>query len=68
MIRESYLSGKVVDFMGKLGFKQQKKRLEADRVAARIANLCSQEFDRAIGEFERHMTTFIHKTIKEELK
>lgn len=68
MIKESYLSGKVIDIMGKLGFKQQTKRLEADRAAARIANICSQEFDRAIHEFERYMVKFIHQTIKDELK
>jgi len=54
--------------MGKLGYKQQAKRLEADRAAARIANICSQEFDRAIHEFERYMVRFIHQTIKDELK
>lgn len=67
-IRETYLSGKVVDIMGKLGFRQQAKRLEADRASARIANLCSVEFARASIEFERHMTKFIHQTIKDELK
>lgn len=67
-IPEFQIKEKVVSIMGKLGYKQQAKRLESDRAAARIANLCSQEFDRAIHEFERHMVVFIHKTIKDELK
>jgi len=67
-IPEFKIKDKVVSIMGKLGYKQQAKRLEADRAAARIANICSQEFDRAIHEFERYMVRFIHQTIKDELK
>lgn len=67
-IPEFHIKDKVVSIMGKLGYKQQSKRLESDRAAARIANLCSVEFARASVEFERHMTKFIHQTIKDELK
>lgn len=65
---EIKIKDKVVSIMGKLGYKQQSRRLEADRAAARIANICSQEFNRALGEFERYMTKFIHKSIRDELK
>lgn len=67
MVRESYIKNKVVSILGNLAHRRQAKRLEADRASARIANLCSQEFDRASAEFERHMTRYIHETVKKEL-
>ena len=66
-IKESYIKGKVTSIMGKLGIKDQSKRLEADRAAARVANLCSQELDRVTEEYKRYMAKFIHTTIKSEL-
>lgn len=67
MIKESYIKDKVTSILGRLAYRETAKRMEADRAAARIANLCSQEFDRSIAAFERHMTIFIHDIIKREL-
>lgn len=75
-MKEWYIKDKVTSILDRMGNKQSSKRLEADRAAARVANLCSQEFDKAshmynlhsMAEFQRHMVKFIHVTIRDELK
>ena len=67
MAKENYIKGKVTDIMNVLAGKQQSKRLEANRAAARIANLISQEIDRSTEEYKRHLVKFIHETIRKEL-
>lgn len=67
MIKESYIKNKVTSILGKLAYREQSKRLESDRAAARIANIISQEVDRATEEYKRYITKLIHATIKKEL-
>lgn len=67
MIRESYIKNKVTSILGKLAYREQSKRLESDRAAARIANIVSQEIERTTEEYKRYLVKFIHETIKREL-
>lgn len=68
MIKEHYIKNKVVTLMGALSIKEQAKRLERERLAARVSNLFSQELDSAMQSMHRHMIRVLHKTIKDEMR
>lgn len=67
-IKESYIKDKVIDIFGRMKWREQSKNLEANRVAARVGNLCRAELERCLKEVETHMIIFIHDSIKNELK
>lgn len=67
-MKENYIKNKIASFLDAKTDKQNHKRLEANRVAARVGNLVAMELNKELKELERRMTVFVHDAIKAELK
>ena len=59
---------KVISILDKMRGKETIDRMERDRKIARISNIITQEIDSATEKYKKHLCTFIHHTIKDELK
>lgn len=66
-MKEFYIKDKVISLAGKMRYKDRLYRLEKNRKIARINNMVLVYVDNEIDELKKRVSSFIVKTLEEEL-
>lgn len=67
-MKEYYIKNKIVSLFGRKESQKSIDTMERNRRIACIGNQWTVEYDRKSEELKRHMCSFLHRLLNEELK